>query len=54
MRDAAVAHVKLQALTVMCSKRPCFKTQGRYLRGDLCIDPEGPYPDAETLWDGEV
>ena len=54
MHSATVADAKLQASTVKCSEHPCFKTQGRYLRGDLCIDPEGPYPDAETLWDGEV
>jgi hypothetical protein len=28
--------------------------QERYLRGTLCIDPEGPYTSPEELWDGEV
>jgi len=31
-----------------------FKNQERYLRGSLCIDPEGPYTSPEELWDGEV
>ena len=31
----------------------CF-LQERYLRGTLCIDPEGPYTSPEELWDGEV
>ena len=32
----------------------CPYAQGRFLRGDLAIDPEGPYKSPEDLWDGEV
>jgi len=31
-----------------------FSKQGRFLRGTLAIDPEGPYTSPEELWDGEV
>ena len=27
--------------------------QKRFLVGTLAIDPEGPYPNEDALWDGE-